>query len=92
MSVTGWDIEFQLSVVHQHIRPKQPQGRFHGIARTMHDQFSDSQKTMIYGLLLDLIDDIPWPGIDWESLWRTVARTPDDSGPTVAIGACHAGK
>jgi hypothetical protein len=29
---------------------------------------------MIYGLLVDLIDHVPWKGIDHEKFWRSVCH------------------
>jgi hypothetical protein len=72
--VTGWDIEAQLRLVLSHVRPKATRNPFHGIARSLEDRFDNGQLSIIYGLLLDLVDHIPWKGIDPEELWRRVSH------------------
>jgi hypothetical protein len=76
-SATGWDVEFYLRAVHARIHPKARRGRFYGIARTLHNQFTGEQLSVIYGLMLDMIDHIPWRGIDREILWRAVCDDTD---------------
>jgi hypothetical protein len=72
--VTGWDIEETLQLVHGYIRPKSTLRPYHGIGRSLEDQFADDQRSIIYGLLLDLIDHVPWKGIDHEEFWRRVCQ------------------
>jgi hypothetical protein len=70
--ITGWDIERQLGFVHRYIRPKATRKLFYGIGRSMEDRFDKEQRSIIFGLLLDLIDHVPWKGVDGEELWRRV--------------------
>src|SRR5260221_9115240 len=72
--VTGWDIERALSRVHAYIRPKSAMRLHRGIAKNIEDRFSDDQRSMIYGLLVDLIDHVPWKGINYEEFWRRVCH------------------
>jgi hypothetical protein len=72
--VTGWDIEAQLRFVLSHVCPKATRNPFHGIARSLDDRFDSGQLSIIYGLLLDLVDHVPWKGIDPEELWRRVCH------------------
>jgi hypothetical protein len=68
------DIEETLQLVHGYIRPKSTLRPYHGIGRSLEDQFADDQRSIIYGLLLDLIDHVPWKGIDHEEFWRRVCQ------------------
>jgi hypothetical protein len=72
--VTGWDVESQLRFVHRHIRPKATRMPFHGIARSINDRFDGEQRSILYGILVDLIDHVPWVGISHEEFWRRVCR------------------
>ena len=72
--VTGWDVEQALRLVHTCIRPKSTSHPYHGAARSIEDGFADHQRAIIYGLLLDLIDHVPWKGIDDEEFWRRVCQ------------------
>jgi hypothetical protein len=70
--VNGWELEWQFRIVHAHIRPKPPGDPFYSVARRLEDTFSDEQRSVIYGLLLDLIDHVRWRGIDQAALWKAV--------------------
>ncbi|MGB9366953.1 MAG: hypothetical protein WCE79_13180 [Xanthobacteraceae bacterium] len=72
--VTGWDIERQITFAHLHIRPKATRNPFHGIGRNVEDKLDREQLSFVYGLLLDLLDHVPWKGIDGEELWRRVCH------------------
>ncbi len=72
--VTGWDVEHALRLVHAYIRPKSAARPYHGIGRNMDDRLADEERSIIYGLLLDLIDHVPWKGIDNEEFWRRVCQ------------------
>jgi hypothetical protein len=70
--VTGWDIERHLGFVHRYIRPKATRQLFYGLGRSIEDRFDKEQRSIIFGLLLDLTEHVPWKGIDREELWRRV--------------------
>lgn len=72
--MTGWDVETALRFVHGYIRPKPTSHPYHGAARSIEDRFADHQRAIIYGLLLDLIDHVPWKGIDHEEFWKRVCQ------------------
>ena len=72
--VTGWNVEAQLRFVLSHVCPKATRNPFHGIARNLEDRFDSGQLSIIYGLLLDLVDHVPWKGIDPEEFWRRVCH------------------
>jgi hypothetical protein len=74
---TGWDIECQLRRVLRRMRPPTDRCPPGWVGGNIQDRFDDQQRSIIYGLLLDLRDHIPrWRGIDHDELLRRVATAP----------------
>jgi hypothetical protein len=76
---TGWDVERELRFVVHNMRPRTDQFPPGWVGRSIQDRFDDKQRSIIYGLLLDIMNHIPrWRGIDHEKLWRGVCMVPED--------------
>jgi len=57
--ITGWDVERALRFVHMYIRPKSASQPYHGVARSIDERLANHQLSIVYGLLLDLVDHVP---------------------------------
>jgi len=62
--VNDLDVEYQLSRLALAARTKTGWNLFHGVCHALRSDFSKKQITILYRLLNDIEEDIPWRGVD----------------------------
>jgi len=68
--ISGHDVERKLiSVARRAGVRKNKRSLFSGHATLINEHFKPEQKSVLYGLLSDIDENIPWPGIDWHRVF-----------------------
>ena len=62
--INGIDLEYQLQRIARMILPKE-RGLYHGIAGFIDDNFDMKQKKLLYSLLSEIDEKLPWKGIHY---------------------------
>jgi hypothetical protein len=75
-SSSGLDVEHKLiSIARRAGVRRNKLSSFHGLATLIDEQFKPEQKNLIYRLLSDIEENVPWAGIDWH---RVVSGSRED--------------
>jgi|SRR5271157_386740 len=70
--IYGLSIEYQLAGIARRCGVKKD--LFHGIATSVDHSFNMKQKKILYELLNEIEENIPWAGIDWMMVYRSTRR------------------
>jgi|ERR1700678_1873092 hypothetical protein len=63
---SGLDVEHKLVWLARRAGvPRGKLSRFRGLATLINEHFKPEQKEVLYGLLSDIQEDVPWAGVDW---------------------------
>ena len=62
--IDGIDLEYQLQRIARMILPKE-RGLYHGVAGFIDDNFTMKQKKLLYSLLSEMEEKVPWRGIHY---------------------------
>jgi hypothetical protein len=64
--ISGLDVEHKLiSIARRAGVRKNKLSLFRGLATLINEEFKPEQKSLMYGLLSDIEEHVPWAGIDW---------------------------
>lgn len=74
--ISGHDVEHKfISLARRAGVRKNKLSLFRGLATLINDQFSPEQKNLLFGLLSDIDENVPWAGVDWH---RVVSGSRED--------------
>lgn len=69
--ISGLDLERQLCCVARRAGvPEKKLHIFRGLATLFNESFNPGQKRLLFGLLSDIEENVPWTGIDWGRVVR----------------------
>jgi hypothetical protein len=74
--ISGLDVEHELVwlACRAGVR-KNKLSLFRGLATLINDHFKPEEKSLMYGLLSDIKENVPWAGVDWH---KVVSGSPED--------------